>query len=260
MYYIVGDHVSGNSKNGKGSTPRSPLGIISIFVFFIEAVASVSLKIVVETPYVAHLVWFIMLFPVLIVCLFFGTLWFKYQCLYSPMEYRDDQSFIDLLGKVNILEERAKVADIDTRTTEVSDVIPTLDKLVGLGDFSGVLNLGRHFLKNGFYRESEQIFTYLSERTPSEHSLKYKILANRAYSLIGLGSFDDAVVHLRKVQEIRPDKYKAWHAIALAYSYHMLGNDSKFEDYMRLAKEKPGFTRNIAFFKKLYPEIGEKLY
>src|SRR5262245_31553544 len=92
---------------GKGLTlARNPLGIISLFVFFIEAIATVSLKIAISSDYVGHIVWFIILFPTLIVFLFFGTLWAKRECLYSPGEFRDDKAFVDLLFTVKRLEAK----------------------------------------------------------------------------------------------------------------------------------------------------------
>lgn len=45
----------GTSRSGI-TLARNPLGIISLFVFFIETIATVSLKIVVETEYVGHVV------------------------------------------------------------------------------------------------------------------------------------------------------------------------------------------------------------
>ena len=78
----------------KGITlAKNPLGIISLFVFFIEAIATISLSIAIDTEYAGHIVWFIVLFPTLIVFLFFGTLWVKRESLYAPMDYSDPQAF-----------------------------------------------------------------------------------------------------------------------------------------------------------------------
>ena len=79
----------GSDREKPGVTlARNPLGIISLFVFFIEAIATISLRIAVDTDYIGHIVWFIILFPTLIVLLFFITLWSKRESLYSPMEFR----------------------------------------------------------------------------------------------------------------------------------------------------------------------------
>lgn len=69
--------------------PKTVLGVIALFVFFTEAVATISLKFVLDasSPYIAHLVWFIVLYPLLLTFLFFYTLWFKVQKLYPPMDY-----------------------------------------------------------------------------------------------------------------------------------------------------------------------------
>ena len=102
-----------NIKGSKIILARNPLGIISLFVFFIEAIATVSLNIAIETEYAGNIVWFIILFPTLIVLLFFITLWTKRESLYSPMEFREDKSFLELFRKVDRLEVKQKIAEID---------------------------------------------------------------------------------------------------------------------------------------------------
>ena len=63
--------VTGPPGPGDRFSPRNPLGIIALFVFLIEAIATVSLKSVVGTQYVPHLVWFIILYPTFIALAFF---------------------------------------------------------------------------------------------------------------------------------------------------------------------------------------------
>lgn len=66
--------------------PRNPLGIIALFVFFIEAISTVSLKFLLDakSPYVGIILCFIIAFPSAIAILFFVTLWFRRESLYSP--------------------------------------------------------------------------------------------------------------------------------------------------------------------------------
>jgi len=59
-------------------------------VFFIEAIATTSLKFVVNTGFVGHLVWFIILYPTFIAIAFFVILWTKREVLYSPADFRED--------------------------------------------------------------------------------------------------------------------------------------------------------------------------
>ena len=71
--------------------PTNPLGIIALFVFLIEAISSVSLKILVDgcSEYVGTLVYFIISYPSAIAALFFGTLWFKREALFAPGDFKD---------------------------------------------------------------------------------------------------------------------------------------------------------------------------
>src|SRR6185436_9840158 len=152
---------------------RNPLGIISLFVFFIEAIATVSLKIAISSSYVGHIVWFIIMFPTLIVFLFFGTLWAKRECLYSPGEFRDDKAFIDLLFTVKRLEAKQVATEIDV-TTELSDVIKTVNQLVELRDVGGAVTVGRAFLKQNQYQKSWEVFSYLAQRVEQTNRSYYK--------------------------------------------------------------------------------------
>jgi hypothetical protein len=65
-----------------------PIGIIGLFVFLIEAIATVSLKFVIGTQFVGHLVWFIIIYPTFIALAFFAFLWKKREAFYSPYDFR----------------------------------------------------------------------------------------------------------------------------------------------------------------------------
>lgn len=78
--------------------PSSPLGMIALFVFFIEAIATVSLKFLVEydSKELPYIIQFIIWYPTLISMLFFATLWFKRECLFAPSDFREEKNFLDL--------------------------------------------------------------------------------------------------------------------------------------------------------------------
>jgi len=240
---------------------RNPLGIISLFVFFIEAIATVSLKIAVETAFVGHVVWFIILFPTLIVLLFFFTLWYKRESLYSPMEFRDDQSFLSLLTKVDRIEAKQEAAQLDPVTAELSEVFATIDRLLRLKDVRSAIDIGRAYLKQEQFDESTEVFSYLREKTSEKDEAYYKILANLGYSLIGKSSYPEAIECLKRVKEIRGgDDFRPWHSLALAYSYYKLGEEKLYEQWLEDARKRPEFKRlNLPFFRTLYPEISNDL-
>lgn len=71
----------------------NPLTIITIFAALVEIAGTVSLRLV-DTSLQAIFVWFVMLFPVLLVVLFFLTLNYNLKVLYAPRDFRDEQNFI----------------------------------------------------------------------------------------------------------------------------------------------------------------------
>jgi hypothetical protein len=77
---------------------RNPLSVIALFVLLVEAITLVQVRT--QEAIAIPLVWFVVLFPTGIALLFFNTLWWGHQFLYSPMEYRSDQSFLTGLHPV----------------------------------------------------------------------------------------------------------------------------------------------------------------
>ena len=73
------DRVQPVSGLARRAYPSSSVGRIAFFVVLIEAIATVSLKFLLDanSPFIGHIVFFIMGFPVLFVVLIFTTLWMK---------------------------------------------------------------------------------------------------------------------------------------------------------------------------------------
>jgi hypothetical protein len=69
-----------------GTRPITPLVVIGLFVLLTNAVATVAL-IQTQGAVQTALTGFVIVFPTIIVALFFATLWRRPQVLYSPKEY-----------------------------------------------------------------------------------------------------------------------------------------------------------------------------
>ncbi len=248
----------GSDREKPGVTlARNPLGIISLFVFFIEAIATISLRIAVDTDYIGHIVWFIILFPTLIVLLFFITLWLKRESLYSPMEFREDRSFLELFGKIDRIEARQEAAIVDPVTADLEDVFETADKLLKLKDARSAIEIGRAFLKQNKYDESVKIFDYLKGNVDKTNEAYYKVLANLGYSLIGREEYQKAIDNLLATEKITgKGEFRAWHTLAIAYSYFMMGDKDLYREWLEKTKRRPEYKRNRDFFKTLYSEIS----
>jgi tetratricopeptide (TPR) repeat protein len=241
------------------ATPRNPLGVIALFVFLIETMATVSLHAVAEKPYAAILVWFIVIFPSVIAVLFFVLLAFRREALYGPMDYRDDGTFSDLLRKVGRIEAKQDVDRIGKETT-LDDVLRTVDKLLELGDTWSAISVGRAFLQEEENEKSLKVFEHIKSQTTKSDEAYYKIIANMAYSQIGLSKFDDAIKSLLELKKISRGAYfRAWHSLALAYSYFRTNNQDEYTKWMKHAKDHGVEDVDLEFFQRIYPEIAAEI-
>lgn len=84
---------------------RNPLTIIGIFAGIAEVSgASIVTHLVSEQQ--AVFVWFLMLFPVVLVLLFFLTLWFKPAALYAPSDFDDEGNFMMIHEKYDRIKQK----------------------------------------------------------------------------------------------------------------------------------------------------------
>lgn len=74
---------------------KNPLTVIAMFAGIAEVSGTIVLPFVAEAAQVRY-VWFLMLFPCLLVGLFFLTLWLKHHVLYAPSDFQDDQNFVNM--------------------------------------------------------------------------------------------------------------------------------------------------------------------
>ncbi|HBW7357727.1 TPA: hypothetical protein OT945_003661 [Klebsiella pneumoniae] len=74
---------------------KNPLTIIAIFAGLVEVSATTVLPFIDKTLQETF-IWFLMVFPTLLVTYFFGTLLIKPQALYAPSDYRDDDAFVKM--------------------------------------------------------------------------------------------------------------------------------------------------------------------
>ncbi|MCJ7777668.1 MAG: hypothetical protein MUP16_05075 [Sedimentisphaerales bacterium] len=76
---------------------NNPLTVIAIFSGLAEVAATVSLGLV-ESKHQYIFIWFVMLFPILLLILFFLTLNLNPKVLYAPTDYRDERNFLFTLS------------------------------------------------------------------------------------------------------------------------------------------------------------------
>jgi hypothetical protein len=74
----------------------NPLTIIAIFAALAEINATISIGLV-DKSLQPTFIWFVILFPTLLIVLFFITLNFNTKVIYAPSDYKDDDSFHRML-------------------------------------------------------------------------------------------------------------------------------------------------------------------
>lgn len=108
-------------KGAKGMA-KNPLGIIALFISLIYGFASLVMSAAgahLNAPERLPLVWFLVLFPVLILFSFLYLVTRHHRKLYAPSDYKDEKHFmetIDLLAQREVLNESSDVKDAATHT------------------------------------------------------------------------------------------------------------------------------------------------
>jgi hypothetical protein len=75
---------------------KNPLTLIAVFAGLAE-VAATGVLPVLKGPVQMTFVWYVMLFPILLVIAFFLTLNFNHRVLYSPSDFRDEKYFLETM-------------------------------------------------------------------------------------------------------------------------------------------------------------------
>ena len=111
----------------KISPVKNPLSIIAIFAGIAEISGAVVLPFI-ETAHQAIYVWFLIVFPIVLVVLFFLTLNFNHKVLYAPSDYQNEENFLRSLPKATFKEKIQKIeAEIKEEKTTAQE-FPNSDK------------------------------------------------------------------------------------------------------------------------------------
>ena len=99
----------------------NPLTIIAIFAGLAEISGTVVLPLLSQESQLIYL-WFLMGFPILLICLFFLTLNFNYKVLYAPSDFKDEGNFLKLFGKPTFEEKIEKISsELDDSEEETQE-------------------------------------------------------------------------------------------------------------------------------------------
>lgn len=87
---------------------KNPLTIIAIFAAIAEISGTIVLPFIDKSNQALY-VWFLMIFPLLLILLFFLTLNFNHKVLYAPSDYRNEDNFLQSLPRASFTEKVQKI-------------------------------------------------------------------------------------------------------------------------------------------------------
>lgn len=88
---------------------RNPIGIIGFFLVLVEAIASlVVVNSSLSETQNTILVCFLVVFPCLVLLVFFILVTAHHEKLYSPLDYRNDDNFLLTKYKYNSMTQKMK--------------------------------------------------------------------------------------------------------------------------------------------------------
>ncbi len=100
---------------------KNPLTIIAMFAAIAEISGTVVLPFIAEANQAVY-VWFLMIFPFLLIILFFVTLNFNHKVLYAPSDYQNEDNFLQSLPRATFAEKalklEAEIAEVVVSETE----------------------------------------------------------------------------------------------------------------------------------------------
>lgn len=101
---------------------RNPLTIIAIFAGISEISATAVLPFISESIQKVF-IWFIILFPFVLLILFFITLWTKHQVLYAPSDYKSDENFLKVIPSTGFEIKKKLIEDTKELVEDSNKVI-----------------------------------------------------------------------------------------------------------------------------------------
>ncbi len=171
-----------NNLGDKSNFFKNPIGVIGVFLVLVEAIASIVIvQSTLEKSQNTILVWFIVLFPCLVLGVFYLLVTKHHEKLYSPSDYRDEQNFMKSYNNTTRKEEIKKV----TNEQNIECEIEQMDKVALMNDaLVKIMELQKKIvpsIQNSTLTEDEKeeyvssIDDYLFEMEEEEELLKVEV-------------------------------------------------------------------------------------
>ncbi|WP_380177752.1 hypothetical protein [Kalamiella sp. sgz302252] len=99
---------------------KNPLTVIAIFAAIAEISGTCVLPFVEVGNQIIY-IWFLMLFPFILIFLFFVTLNFNHKVLYAPSDYKNEDNFLRSLKPLSPSEKQEKLLDEVAEVAEIGE-------------------------------------------------------------------------------------------------------------------------------------------
>lgn len=145
---------------------KNPLTIIAIFAAIAEISGTVVLPFIAAENQSTY-VWFLIVFPILLVVLFFLTLNINHRVLYAPSDYQNEENFLHSLPRATFAEKVLKIQaelaesaaapalepEVERNRPQVPEVLSTAPPLHRISNTSQAKMLVEEFVFRKLSRE-----------------------------------------------------------------------------------------------------------
>ncbi len=163
---------------------KNPLTIIAIFAAIAEISGTIVLPFIVPENQSIY-VWFLIVFPILLIVLFFLTLNFNHKVLYAPSDYQNEDNFLRSLPRASLAEKVLKIEAEIAEEEKATQSLPTPEKTTSVAANTSVpstvdqalsyQSLVRRSTQASYMLAEELIFRKLSKEFSSEIQREVKL-------------------------------------------------------------------------------------
>jgi len=154
-------------------TIKNPLTIIAMFAGIAEISGTLVLPFINPENQSVY-IWFLMIFPFLLIIIFFLTLNFNHRVLYAPSDYKDEDNFIKSLQKASYAEKALKFKE-EIEEIEIIEPEGKQQSSSSLESKTSYRNLVKRSTQASYMLAEELTFEKLSKEFTSEIQREVKL-------------------------------------------------------------------------------------
>ena len=171
---------------------RNPLTVISIFAGLAEVAGTAILPFVSEANQSTY-IWFLIIFPILLVILFFLTLNFNPKVLYAPSDFRDENNYMDLFRPSSAAERQEKLEEEIKATTEQEKQYESSETKESINELKSYMTHDLNFLIDSLVRNPRSRFMLAEALVIEKLSQELQLPVRREIALKNSRFIFDAV-------------------------------------------------------------------